>query len=62
MVLGTFNNTMSIFDNIKAAQSMMAGKSPAEIKEMMEQAKQAQAGLENMIRTIVVEELKKRGL
>lgn len=53
---------MGFFDNVKAAQQMMAGKSPAEIKEMIEQAKQAQAAMEEMIRKIVVEELKKRNL
>jgi Xaa-Pro aminopeptidase len=53
---------MGFFDNVKAAQQMMAGKSPAEIKEMIEQAKQAQAAMEDMVRKIVVEELKKRGV
>jgi protein-arginine kinase activator protein McsA len=53
---------MGFFDNVKAAQQMMAGKSPAEIKEMIEQAKQAQAAMEEMIRKVVAEEFKKRGL
>lgn len=53
---------MGFFDQVKAAQSMMAGKSPAEIKEMMEQAKAAQAAMEEMVRKIVAEEFKKRGL
>lgn len=47
---------------MKAAQQMVAGKSPAEIKEMIEQAKAAQSAMEDMIRKIVQEELKKRGL
>lgn len=53
---------MGFFDNVKAAQDMVKGKSPAEIKEMIEQAKQAQAAMDEMIRKIVVDELKKRGL
>jgi Xaa-Pro aminopeptidase len=53
---------MGFFDNMKAAQQMVAGKSPAEIKEMIEQAKAAQSAMEDMIRKIVQEELKKRGL
>lgn len=53
---------MGFFDQVKAAQDMMKGKSPAEIKEMIEQAKQAQTAMEDMIRKIVAEELKKRGL
>lgn len=54
--------TMGFFDNVKAAQEMMKGKSPDEIKQMMEQAKAAQAAMEDMVRKIVAEELKKRGL
>jgi Xaa-Pro aminopeptidase len=53
---------MGFFDSMKAAQQMVAGKSPAEIKEMIEQAKAAQSAMEDMIRKIVQEELKKRGL
>ena len=53
---------MSFFNNMKAAQQMMAGKSPAEIKDMIEQAKAAQGAMEDMVRKIVAEELKKRGL
>lgn len=53
---------MGFFDQVKAAQDMMKGKSPAEIKEMIEQAKQAQAAMEDMVRKIVAEEFKKRGL
>jgi uncharacterized protein YycO len=53
---------MSFFDQVKAAQAMMKGKSPDEIKEMIAQAKEAQSAMEDMVRKIVVEELKKRGL
>lgn len=53
---------MGFFDQVKAAQEMMKGKSPAEIQEMVAQAKQAQAAMEEMVRKIVAEEFKKRGL
>ncbi len=53
---------MSFFDNMKAAQNLMKGKSPAEIQDMIAQAKQAQSAMEEMVRRIVAEELKKRGL
>ncbi len=53
---------MGIFDQIKAAQDMMKNMSPDQIKEMMEQAKQSQKMLEDMVQKSVEKAIKDRDL
>jgi BMFP domain-containing protein YqiC len=53
---------MGVFDQFKAASSMMKDMDPKQMKEMMAQAKEAQKMLEKQIKKIVEEEIKKRDL
>lgn len=53
---------MGIFDQAKMAASLMRNMDPSQMKEMMAQAKEAQKMMEEQIRRIVDEEIKKRGL
>lgn len=53
---------MGIFDQFKMASSMLKNMSPDQIQELMAQAKDSQRLLEDQIKKIVDEEIKKRGL
>ena len=53
---------MSVFNQMKMAQDMMKNMSPEQIKELMEQAKDQKKMLDEQIRQIVDEEIKKRDL
>ena len=51
-----------MFDQFKMAADMMKGMSPDQIKQLMEQAKNSQKVLEDQIKRVVDEEIKKRDL
>ena len=51
-----------MFDQFKMAADMMKGMSPDQIKQLMEQAKNSQKMLEDQIKRVVDEEIKKRNL
>jgi len=51
-----------MFDQFKMAADMMKGMSPDQIKQLMEQAKNSQKMLEDQIKRVVDEEIKKRDL
>lgn len=53
---------MGIFNQFKMASDMLKGMSPEQIQQMMEQAKESQKMLDEQIRKIVDEEIKRRGL
>ena len=53
---------MGMFDQFKMAADMMKGMSPDQIKQLMEQAKNSQKMLEDQIKRVVDEEIKKRDL
>lgn len=53
---------MGIFNQMKGAADMMKNMDPKQMKEMLEQAKEAQKMLEGQIKKIVDEEIKKRDL
>ena len=53
---------MGFFDQIKAAQDMMKNMSPDQIKEMMEQAKESQRMLQDMIEKEVQKMIKEKDL
>lgn len=53
---------MSVFDQMKIAQDMMKNMSPEQMQELMEQAKDQKKMLDEQIRQIVDEEIKKRDL
>lgn len=53
---------MGMFDQFKMVADMMKGMSPEQIKQMMEQAKNSQKMIEDQIRKVVDEEIKKRDL
>ena len=53
---------MGFFDQAKLAANMMKNMDPSQIKEMVAQAKEAQKILEDQIKRIVDEEIKKRNL
>lgn len=53
---------MGFFDQMRAAQDMMKNMSPDQLKQMMEQAKEAQAMLKTQVQQILEEEIKNRGL
>ena len=53
---------MGMFDQFKMAADMMKGMSPDQIKQLMEQAKNSQKVLEDQIKRVVDEEIKKRDL
>lgn len=53
---------MGMFDQLKMAKNMLGNMSPSEMKELMEQAKESQKMLDEQIRKIVDEEIKKRDL
>jgi hypothetical protein len=48
-----------MFKNLKAAKEMMANMDPDDLKDLMEQAKNQQAQMEETIRRIVREEIAK---
>ena len=51
-----------MFDQFKMAADMMKEMSPDQIKQLMEQAKNSQKMLEDQIKRVVDEEIKKRDL
>jgi uncharacterized protein YllA (UPF0747 family) len=51
-----------MFDNLKAAREMMKNMSPGEIKDLMNQAKDQQKSLEDMVRKLVQEEISRQKL
>lgn len=53
---------MGLFDQAKVAANIMKNMDPSQMKEMMAQAKDAQKMLEEQIKRIVEEEIKKRNL
>lgn len=53
---------MGMFDQFKAASSMMKNMDPGQMKEMIEQAKEAQKMLDKQIRQTIEDEIKRRGL
>lgn len=53
---------MGFFNQFKMASDMLKGMSPEQIQQMMDQAKESQKMLDEQIRKIVDEEIKKRGL
>ena len=53
---------MGMFDQFKMAADMMKEMSPDQIKQLMEQAKNSQKMLEDQIKRVVDEEIKKRNL
>lgn len=53
---------MGFFDQAKMAASMMKNMDPSQMKEMMEQAREAQKMLEEQIKRAVEEEITRRDL
>lgn len=53
---------MGIFDQFKMASSMLKNMSPDQIQNLMEQAKESQKMLEDQIKKVVDEEIRRRGL
>lgn len=53
---------MGFFDQMKAAQEMMRHMSPEQIRQLADQAKDAQKTMDEHIRAALDEEIKKRGL
>ncbi len=53
---------MGIFDQMKMASDMLKNMSPEERGKLIEQAKQSRGMLEDAVRKILEEEIKKRGL
>ena len=51
-----------MFDQFKIAADMMKGMSPEQIKQLMEQAKNSQQMIDDQIRKVADEEIKKRDL
>ena len=51
-----------MLDQFKMASDMMKGMNPDQIKQLMEQAKNSQKMLDEQIRKVVDEEIKKRDL
>ena len=51
-----------MLDQFKMAADMMKGMSPEQIKQLMEQAKNSQQMIDDQIRKVVDEEIKKRDL
>jgi uncharacterized protein YycO len=53
---------MSFLDQFKMASEMMKNMKPEELSKMMEQAKESKHMMEDMVKKIVAEEIKARGL
>ncbi len=53
---------MSFLDQFKMASEMMKNMKPEELSKMMEQAKESKKMMEEMVKKIVAEEIKARGL
>ncbi|MDD4931143.1 MAG: hypothetical protein PHG66_03245 [Candidatus Colwellbacteria bacterium] len=53
---------MGVFDQFKAAQEMMKNMSPDQLKQMMEQAKESQKMLEDMIKKSIDKAIKDKDL
>lgn len=57
-----FEHGMSFLDQFKMASEMMKNMKPEELSKMMEQAKESKHMMEDMVKKIVAEEIKTRGL
>lgn len=53
---------MGMFDQFKMASEMMKNMSPDQINELVKQAGSVQKQMEDVVRKVVDEEIKKRGL
>jgi len=53
---------MGIFDQFKTAQEIMKGMSPEQIQQLMKQASESKKMMEEMVKKLVEEEIKKRNL
>jgi len=53
---------MGIFDQMKMASDMLKNMSPEERAKLLEEAKQSRGMLEDAVKKILEEEIKKRGL
>lgn len=53
---------MGIFDQFKAAQEIMKGMSSEQIQQLMKQASESKKMMEEMVKKLVEEEIKKRNL
>jgi len=53
---------MGLFDQFKMASDMMKNMSPEQISDLMKQAEQSKTMLEDAVRKVLAEEIKKRGL
>ncbi len=53
---------MGMFDQFKMASEMMKGMSPDQISQLMKQAQDSKKVLEDTVRKLVEEEIKKRDL
>lgn len=53
---------MGIFDQMKMAKEMMKNMSPDEIKNLMSQAGEYKQQMEDVVRKVVDEEIKRRNL
>lgn len=53
---------MGIFDQFKMASEMMKNMSPEQIQQLMKQAEESKHMLEDTVRKVLAEEIKKQGL
>jgi len=53
---------MSIFGQLKGAQEMLKGMSPEQIKDLMQQAKESQGMMEDIVRKEVDKAVQAKGL
>ena len=53
---------MGIFDQLGAAKDMLKGMSPDQISQLMKQAQDSKAMMEDMVRKLVEAEIKRRDL
>ncbi|PIR69250.1 MAG: hypothetical protein COU47_04095 [Candidatus Niyogibacteria bacterium CG10_big_fil_rev_8_21_14_0_10_46_36] len=53
---------MGIFDQAKLAADMMKNMDPSQMKELLAQAQEGQRALEEQIKKLIDEEVKKRNL
>lgn len=53
---------MGMFDQLKAASDMMKNMEPGKMKELMKQAEDTKRMLEDLVKKLVDEEIKKRDL
>jgi hypothetical protein len=53
---------MGMFDQFKQASEMLKGMSPDQVQQLMKQAQDSKKMMEEMVKKIVEEEIKKRDL